>query len=226
MSAAETETGHSMEHTMDPVSDAAQVADYLSTHPDFFNQFPELLASLSITHPHGTHAISITERQVLSMRDKVHLLESKLAELIRFGEENDSISEKMHKLALDIISTRDINGLLAVLGQHLREGFAVPHHAIRIWNIPEQPVSEGLRHEIDTQMHPSCGRLRHEEAIAWFGEAAQHLRSFAAVPLRGEHTVGLLVLASEDPKRFYPEMGTLYLERLGQLIGAALTRMA
>lgn len=211
-----------MEHVTDP----ALVADYLSGHPDFFNQFPDLLTTLSITHPHGTHAISITERQMLSMRDKVQLLESKLAELIRFGEENDSISEKMHRLALDIVSARDLPALLAALDLHLKEGFAVPHHAIRIWNTPEQPVSDSLRNEVDAQMHPSCGALRHEEANEWFGEAAQHLRSFAAIPLRGEHSVGLLVLASEDQNRFYPEMGTLYLDRLGQLIGAALTRLA
>lgn len=201
------------------------VADYLTQHPDFFNQFPDLLTTLRITHPHGTHAISITERQVLAMRDKVHLLEGKLAELIRFGEENDSISEKMHKLALDIISVRDLTGLMAVLNLHLRDGFAVPHHAIRIWNTPDQPVSETLKQEVSALMHPTCGTLRYEEAKTWFGEAAQHLKSFAAIPLRGEHAVGLLVLGSEDPKRFYPEMGTLYLERLGQMIGAALTRL-
>jgi uncharacterized protein YigA (DUF484 family) len=211
-----------MEHVTDP----ALVAEYLSAHPDFFNQFPDLLTTLSITHPHGTHAISITERQMLSMRDKVHLLEGKLAELIRFGEENDSISEKMHHLALDIVSARDLPALFAALDRHLREGFAVPHHAIRIWNTPEQAVSEALRNEVEAQMHPTCGALRHEEANEWFGEAAAHLKSFAAIPLRGEHTVGLLVLASEDAKRFYPEMGTLYLDRLGQLIGAALTRLA
>jgi len=102
----------------------------------------------------------------------------------------------------------------------------VPHPAIRIWNTPEQPVSESLKTQVEAQMHPTCGALRHEEANEWFGEAAAHLKSFAAIPLRGEHTVGLLVLASEDAKRFYPEMGTLYLSRLGQLIGAALTRMA
>lgn len=210
---------------MDMTMDAAQVADFLGEHPDFFNQYPDLLTTLSITHPHGTHAISITERQVLSMRDKVQLLEGKLAELIRFGEENDSISEKMHRLTLDIVAARDLPTLFAALDRHLREGFAVPHHAIRIWNTPAQPVSEKLRSEVDAQMHPSCGALRHEEASEWFGEAAAHLKSFAAIPLRGERSVGLLVLASEDSKRFYPEMGTLYLDRLGQLVGAALTRL-
>lgn len=211
---------------METTINAAQMVEFLGQHPDFFNQYPDLLTTLSITHPHGTHAISITERQVLSMRDKVQLLEGKLTELIRFGEENDSISEKMHRLTLDIISARELSGLFAALDRHLREGFAVPHHAVRIWNTPEQTVSEKLRSEVDAQLHPSCGALRHEEASEWFGEAAAHLKSFAAIPLRGEHTVGLLVLASEDPRRFYPEMGTLHLTRLGQLVGAALTRLA
>lgn len=211
-------------------NNATQVADYLTAHPDFYNQFPELLTSLRITHPHGTHAISITERQVLSMRDKVQMLEGKLAELIHFGEENDAISEKMHKLAQDIVAARDLPALFAALDQHLKQGFAVPHHAIRIWNTPEptiQPtVSDALKSAVGSQMHPSCGALRHAEAQEWFGEAAAHLKSFAAIPLRGEHTVGLLVLASEDAQRFYPDMGILYLDRLGQLVGAALTRLA
>lgn len=205
--------------------DASRIAGYLTAHPDFYNQFPELLTTLRITHPHGTHAISITERQVLSMRDKVQMLEGKLAELIHFGEENDAISEKMHKLAQDIVAVRDLPGLFGALDQHLKQGFAVPHHAMRIWNTPESIVSDALKHEISAQMHPSCGALRHAEAQEWFGEAAAHLKSFAAIPLRGEHTVGLLVLASEDAQRFYPDMGILYLDRLGQLVGAALTRL-
>jgi uncharacterized protein YigA (DUF484 family) len=32
------------------------------------------------------------------------------------------------------------------------------------------------------------------------------------------------MLASEDAQRFYPEMGTVYLKRIGELVGAALLR--
>ena len=34
---------------------------------------------------------------------------------------------------------------------------------------------------------------------------------------------GMLVLGSEDAKRFFPEMGTLYLRRIGELCAAGVT---
>ena len=210
-----------------------QIADYLRQHPEFFNQHAELLAELRIPHPHGTHAVSITERQVMALRDKARLLENKLAELIQFGEENDGISEKMHRLAMALMAAPDLVTLLGALNTHLQDGFGVPHSVVRLWDTQPAadlpaciPVSEGLRAQVDTQRRPVCGALPYAEAAAWFGEIAPHLRSFATIPLRDGGTHGLLVLASEEPRRFYPEMGTLYLERLGQLIGAAAARMA
>jgi hypothetical protein len=208
------------------------VADYLVRHPNFFNDFPTLLAEIRVPHPHGTHAISMSERQLLSMRDKVRMLENKLAELIQFGEENDGISEKLHALTLTLLSARTPDEVAAALDNHLREGFAVPHHALRVWNLVEdealaitRPVTAIARDMIEAMRQPACGTLAIDEASDWFGEVSPHLRSFACIPLRHGATVGLLVLASEETNRFYAGMGTLYLERLGQLVAAALQRM-
>jgi hypothetical protein len=210
------------------------IADYLTRHPNFFNDFPALLADIHIPHPHGTHAVSMSERQLIAMRDKVRMLENKLAELIQFGEENDGISEKLHALTLALLAARTPQDIAAGLAIHLREGFAVPHHALRVWNLAagapglDEPVSAGVRDAVATMVQPACGPMAIDEAGAWFGEIAAHLRAFAFIPLRpapAAAPVGLLVLASEEAKRFYPGMGTLYLERLGQLLGAALARM-
>jgi hypothetical protein len=57
----------------------------------------------------------------------------------------------------------------------------------------------------------------------WFGDSAAP-KSFALVALRGEKVFGLLAMASEEEQRFYPEMGTLYLKRIGELLSAALLR--
>lgn len=208
------------------------IAEYLTRHPNFFNDFPTLLADIKVPHPHGTHAISMGERQLLSMRDKVRMLENKLAELIQFGEENDGISEKLHALTLALLTVRAPDELVAVLNAHLREGFAVPHYALRVWHLPEngaldmtRPVSAAGRDSVEAMRQPVCGPLAVHEASDWFGEVSPHLRAFACIPLRHGETVGLLVLASEEANRFYAGMGTLYLERLGQLVAAALIRM-
>ncbi|MBS1185184.1 MAG: hypothetical protein H6R09_785, partial [Proteobacteria bacterium] len=116
------------------------IADFLTRHPNFFNDFPTLLADLHIPHPHGTHAVSMSERQLIAMRDKVRMLENKLSELIQFGEENDGISEKLHALTLALLAARTPQDLVATLALHLREGFAVPHHAVRAWNLAGDAV--------------------------------------------------------------------------------------
>jgi uncharacterized protein YigA (DUF484 family) len=76
-----------------------EVAQYLLDHPQFFEEYVDLISRVVIPHPHGGRTISITERQMLALRDKNKLLESKMAELIKFGEENDPISEKCIALA-------------------------------------------------------------------------------------------------------------------------------
>src|SRR5512139_435633 len=217
--------------TLDPNG----VAEFLTRHPNFFNDFPALLTDLHIPHPHGTHAVSMSERQLIAMRDKVRLLENKLAELLQFGEENDAISDKLHALTLALLAARTPQDLAAALALHLREGFAVPHHALRAWNLTansvpglSDPVTQAARDSVAAMAQPACGALAVGDAGNWFGEVSPHLRAFACIPLRpaaAAAPVGLLVLASEEAKRFYPSMGTLYLERLGQLVRAALTRM-
>lgn len=211
------------------------IADYLTRHPNFFNDFPTLLADLHIPHPHGTHAVSMSERQLIAMRDKVRMLEGKLAELIQFGEENDGISERLHALTLALVTASQPKDISAALAIHLRDGFAVPHHALRVWTLGgepmpglDEPVSQAVRDAVAAMPNPSCGPLAVPEASDWFGEIAPHLRAFACIPLRpapAAAPLGLLVLASEEAKRFYSGMGTLYLDRLSQLVGAALVRM-
>jgi hypothetical protein len=211
------------------------IAEFLTRHPNFFNDFPTLLADLHIPHPHGTHAVSMSERQLIAMRDKVRMLENKLAELIQFGEENDGISEKLHALTLALVTAILPQDIVAALAIHLRDGFAVPHHVLRAWTLTGEPmpglgdpVPQSVRDSVAAMSQPVCGALAVPEASDWFGEIAPHLRAFACIPLRpapAAAPIGLLVLASEEAKRFYPGMGTLYLDRLSQLVGAALVRM-
>jgi len=208
---------------------AEDIARFLKTHPQFFDQHPELLESIYVPHPHGGRAIALSERQILGLRDKVRLLEGKLGELIQFGEENDAIGEKVHRLALALLAARDFGSAAHALHFHLREDFSVPHVALRIWGRPlpqdaaeAAPIEDALRDQVDSMGAPLCGPAAASPFLPWFGEAAEHVRSLALVPLGQTKAFGLLALGSEDAQRFYAEMGTLYLRRIGELVGAAL----
>ena len=151
--------------------------------------------------------------------------------MIRFGEENDDIGEKMHRLSLALLKARSMEALLYVLENNLREDFEVPHVALRVWgmdssaDLPEfSPVGASEIEIAESLTQPRCGHHIASELLSWFGEAGEHLRSFALVPLYGEKAMGMLVLASEDPQRFAPDIGTLHLKRLGEWVAAALSR--
>ena len=211
-----------------------EVAQYLQDNPQFFEEHADLMSRVVIPHPHGGRTISITERQMLSLRDKNRQLEAKLGELLQFGEENDVISEKMHRLGVAVIAAGTFQSVIHTLNFHLRDDFAIPHFALRLWSRPENTselpefagVSQELQTFSETLNHPYCGSTAGFETASWFGAAAPHVRSQGLIALRnGGGTIGMIALGSEDPQRFYSGMGTLYLERLGEMASAALARV-
>ncbi len=207
------------------------VVQYLRQHPEFFEEQVDFLSTVSLPHPHGGRTVSISERQILSLREKGKQLEDKLRELIEFGEQNDAIGEKLHRLTLALVAARDVESVIQALHFHLREDFAVPHTMIRLWPQWDHPptaefaeVSAAAHDFAASLTNPYCTPKAMVDTADWFGENAPHLRSFAYVGLKNAETIGLLAMASEDAQRFYPEMGTLYLKRLGELAAAALLR--
>lgn len=212
-------------YTMTP----EDIKQYLQTHPEFFEQHPQLLESIQVPHPYGGRAIPLSERQLLTLREKSKLLESKLSELIQFAEENDGISEKVHRLAAALVGARDFPALTQSLYLHLREDFAVPHASLRVWGkaVPADfseasAVTEAQRRDAETLGDPRCGPAASSPFVDWFGDAAAHVRSVALVPLGDSPVFGLLALGSEDAERFYAEMGTVYLRRIGELCAAGV----
>ena len=218
------------EYKSDKTMTPDAVASYLKEHPEFFEDYADLLADIYIPHPHGGRAIPISERQILTLRERSRQLETKLREVIRFGEENDAIGEKVQRLSVALLAARDLATIVSAVDFNLREDFAVPHVSLRVWG--ETPpdsqlkaASGALRDYAAALAVPYCGGHVPPEIVAeLFGEAASQLKSFSVIALPSEHAFGVLGLASEDPQRFYPEMGTVYLNRIGGLAAAALQR--
>ncbi|HET7792951.1 MAG TPA: DUF484 family protein [Rhizobacter sp.] len=211
------------------------IANYLANTPGFFERHAELLASIQIVSPHGQRAVSLQERQMEMLRDKHKGLEQRIVEMIRHGQENVAIADKLHKWTRAIMLTPNPGDLPSVLVNELKHQFLIPQAAIRVWGAAEafsmlgfaKPVSEDARTFASSLSLPYCGVNSGFEAASWL-EDARLVQSMALIPLRSGDSpdaFGMLVLASPDPTRYSADMGTEFLSRIGEIASAGLSRL-
>ena len=211
------------------------ISNYLLNTPGFFERHAELLATVQLTSPHGHRAVSLQERQMEMLRERIKGLEHKIIEMIRNSQDNAGIAERLHHWTLAMLLTHDATALPQVLLDDLKHRFQVPQAALRVWRVAEahtalaaaQPVSDDLKSFASSLSLPYCGVNAGFEASSWFDEGAG-VTSMAMVPLRLPEAVdafGLLVLGSPDPTRYAAPMGTEFLSRIGEVASAGLSRL-
>ena len=215
------------------------IANFLANTPDFFERHAELLSSVQLSSGHGSRAVSLQERQAGLLRDKIKGLESKIVDMIRFGNENVAIADKLQACTRNLLLTAHARDLPETIVRELKSQFGMAQAAIKVWRVngifTGEPFCGGV--SADAQAFasslgaPYCGVNSGFEAATWLPEPSQAM-SVALIPLRvsavGEaatEAFGMLVLASPDSERFQSEMGTEFLAQIGDLAGAALTRL-
>jgi hypothetical protein len=212
------------------------VVRYLRNHPEFFSAHADLLASITVPHPHGGRAISLQERQLEVLREKNRALEAKLAGLVRIGQDNDAIGEKLQKWTRQLLLAPDAEKLPQLVVDGMLATFAVPHVALRLWSVrePYRALPAATPVEVDaitlanSMKQPYCGPNADFQAATWLPEGGAATRSIALLPLRkgvDPNAFGMLVLGSADPGRFQMNMGTAFLERIAETASAALSRL-
>jgi len=222
---------------MNPITED-DIANYLANTPDFFARQAQLLASVQLTSPHGNRAVSLQERQAEMLREKIKALEHRLMDMMRHGNENVVIADRLHRWVCKLFEVQSERVLPATIATEIRNQFIVPQVAIKVWDVDgsyateafAQGVSEDAKTFASSLTQPYCGVNSGFEAVNWLDDTAMAM-SLALLPLR-EGPVnsigpafGMLVLASPDPQRFQSGMGTDFLERIAELASAALSRL-
>jgi uncharacterized protein len=214
----------------------ADIANYLANTPGFFERHAELLSSIQLSNPHGTRAVSLQERQMDMLRERHKGLEQKIMEMIRHGQENTAIADRLHRYTRALMLTTDAADLPDVLVRELKHQFMIPQAGIRVWGAaPEhaalpfaRTVSADAQSFASSLTLPYCGANAGFEAVSWLDDAGT-VASLALIPLRHgtiADAFGLLVLGSPDPTRFAADMGTEFLMRIGEIASAGLSRLA
>jgi uncharacterized protein YigA (DUF484 family) len=211
------------------------VAAYLRMHPEFLHEYPDILEILQINHRSGV-ATSLIERQVDQLRQKNQDLSRQLNRLVHVAAENEHLMTRLHRLTLSLMSLQSRKAFFTQLGNSLLNDFKADILQICLFDkqLAEQ-AGEDVRHihrdDADVEQfisnlernHTVCGRLNEKKLDFLFGTKARWVQSTALVPLgeNGEH--GMMAIGSSDSARFYPGMGTLFLDLLSDVIANSLT---
>jgi uncharacterized protein YigA (DUF484 family) len=214
------------------------LANYLANTPDFFERHAELLAAVHLSSPHSNRAVSLQERQASLLREKIKVLEQRIMEMIRNGNENVMLSDKLLQWALKMFMVADPLALPDQMALAIEEQFSVPQVGIKVWGVAPayadadfaQGVSADAKLFASSLLEPFCGVNSGFEVVNYLLDP-QAATSLALLPLRTgplgstAPAFGLLVLASPDAQRFNSTMGTDFLAALAELASAALSRL-
>jgi len=203
-------------------TNAQAVADYLAAHPEFFEDNPALTASLKLSSALGGRTVSLQDRQVEVLREKIRQLELKLSGLMRVAKDNDAIIANFHQWTLQLWRSQGADDLGDAVVRTLKEAFDLPAATLRLWE--QATDAADARAFADQLQAPYCGPANGQPGLAWLTNAAS-MQSAALIPLRkldSMQSIGLLVLASPDAQRFSSDMATDVLSRIGATASAVL----
>ncbi len=207
------------------------VAKYLRTNPDFLIRHPEVLDAVQLPHESGA-AVSLIEKQVGQLRERNRSLLKQLKQLVRVASDNEKLMNRLHQLTLELMIIKDLGSFFDRLCLALMNEFNADILNISLFDRKVE-VSDGtsvfMVHRDDSELRQFqaqlnkgetvCGRLNSKKLEFLYGSRAQWVQSTALVPLGQD---GLLAIGSSDPARFYPGMGTLFLDLLATVITCRL----
>lgn len=209
---------------------AEEIASFLQSNPEFFHENAHIFAELRVPHPHETRAISLGERQILTLRSRCKELEWKLAGLLHNASGNERIAQQLRQWCCDMLAESDPDALPALIVDRLQGLFEMPTVVLRLWDKQGpapyvQEIGDALRHYTNSLNEPYCGPTASSPAAEWLDASTQSMACIALRPEGCVNAFGVLVLGSEDPGRFTSDMATDYLTVIGRLTSSALQRL-
>lgn len=198
---------------------ADDVLRFLAENPDFFDQYPEALDELSISH-NSDGAVSLVERQVAVLRERNAELRRRFDLLVNRAEQNEAL----------LAATQEVIAALAVRGQHedtsslfsslMRKHFDIDHAVYQLLDENAlAPASKTALHLLGSK-HSTIGPVRSNELSALFGVSSGDGSAAVALVTHRLGPKAFIAVGSSSATRYSAADGTMFLEYLAKVMGS------
>jgi len=156
--------------------------------------------------------------------------------LVLNAQQNDAIATKIHAFNVRLHQAKSFDAIEQLISHDLSEMFDLSDTCLRIWvqpleqssqaNLVFSETSEVIKTWVASLTQAYCGKPPAIVGEDWFIEPAASLAIIGLhqPSLYQPNLFGFLALASDSDSRFYEEMGTDFLNKMSEIISAALSR--
>ena len=207
-----------------------QVINFLSNHPNFFEDHPDTLRSITIpTRWSGNGVADMQKFMLEQLREEINNIRDCAQDVIETSRSNMSVQTRTHTAALALLSATNFNQLITVINNAFPllldiqvaiigfEGDYLPENKLK-----NDAVTNYLPGEIDKLIGPDqdvvlLQNVNDDGSV--FGGGAELVHSAALARLRPEQRrgTGLLALGGRG-SAFYPGQGTELISFLARVL--------
>lgn len=204
---------------------SADVRAFLLQNPEFFAEHSDLLEKIKLPHEQKG-SVSLVEIQSDQLRKKVRQLNFKLNQLVSIAKQNEKIYRVYTDLNVQLLRCESVAEVQFTLEDVLQERLQLSSAVIKSFKGPHA-IPE-LQQRLFTEKRFKntnffFGRLSQHERQLLFGESPAE--SVALMLLGDNRELGILGISSSDASHFTPDMDTLLLQQLRQVLNIILPEM-
>jgi len=226
-----------------------RIAIYLNEHPEFFNDYPELLTKIKSLDESdmpfaSTGTVSLTDRIIKRVNEDQENMKSKLEWLVEISQANEKIQEHIFNIERLILISTNMEQLVGQLREEIQKRFSIEHVCICLVDGADHFIENKLMDRYAGQGGNALKFVDQDTASAWFDseqktvthrsvdgnsvlfdapENRDKVRSEIIVPItvRGE-LAGAMALGSEEVNHFHEGQRTEYVEQMADKLAIAV----
>ena len=226
-----------------------QIAIYHNEHPEFFNEYPELLKKIKDIEesdlpiePMST--LSLSNRIIKRVRDDKEHLKSKLEWLFEISRANEKIQDHLLEIERLVLTSTNLDQMVNQLQKEIPNRFGIPRVKVCLVKGSDHFMEERLRQRYNGSLDETVKFICQETADSWFsnklkpilrseikaseifGPNDKSIQSEALIPILAQGViVGAIAFGSPKPFHFHKGLGTDFLERMAEKIAIALNNI-
>lgn len=214
---------------------AAQVAEYLVQHLDFFEQYPEVLESLSLKRKQEG-MLSLKEQQQQRLKQQLQEQKAWIAKLSETTQANDEMFIQYSEVYKQLLAAASFEQAWQAIDKVFIKGFGLTSVKLYLFSgvvefqgIPEHYFADAEQaKELLNRLQGTdvfLGRLPEEDSEIYFkGVEKTHVQSVALVRLGEEDALGVIAFASDQASHFSPDLAKTFIRQFQHLLTYVFTR--